>query len=172
MLLTRHPDLIKTLIAHEPPSYPFLTPELFQKIKPIPFEIYDIYRRNGPGPALEKFAEMGRLDSPEEKAGLLSAFDPRRAPYVAGNVMYWFERELCQYTMHEFDLEVLRKLKGKLVLVNGKQSQKEAPHRLTNVYLGEKLELEVEDWAGMHLGFASHPEEFAGQFRDLMRRRA
>lgn len=170
MVLTRHSDSVHTLIPHEPPSYPFLDPELRQSITSGIQEMYELYRLHGPMPALEMFVKLGHLDSPEEKAGLLAAFDPRRNPYVAGNVLYWFERELRQYTVYEFDVELLRKLKEKLVLVNGKDSHREAPHRLVNVCLGEKLDMEVLDWPGMHLGFASHPEAFVNEFKELMKR--
>ena len=171
MVLTRHSDLVHTLIPHEPPSYPFLDPEACQYITSGISDMYEMYRQHGPIPAFELFAKLGHLDSPEEKAGLLAAFDPRRGPFIAGNVLYWFERELRQYTKHEFDIEVLRSLKEKLVLVNGRDSHREAPHRLANVCLGEKLEMEVLDWSGMHLGFASHAEEFAEEFKELMKRR-
>ena len=171
MVLSRHPDAVHTLIAHEPPSYPFLDAATRDFIATGIQEMYDLYRREGPLPALEMFTKLGHLDSPEEKAGLLAAFDPRRNPFVAGNVLYWFERELRQYTVYTFDVGLLRELKERLVLVNGKNSHKEAPHRLANVCLGRKIGAEVEDWTGMHLGFASHPKEFAKELQDLMKRR-
>ena len=171
MALTRHPALIHTLIPHEPPSYPFLEPEARQQIEAGILEMYDLYRREGSIPAFEMFTKLCHLDSPQEKAGLFAAIDPRRDPYVAGNVLYWFERELRQYPLHEFDVGLLKGLKEKLVLANGKDSHRKAPQRLVNVCLGKKLDMEVNDWPGMHLGFASHPAEFAINFRELMKRR-
>lgn len=171
MLLTRHPDVLHTLIPHEPPSFPLLPPNIHNKITADMREVYDTYRQHGPIPALDKFAAAAKMDSPAEKAGLMKAFDPRGSPHIAGNTMYWFERELCIYTSHVFDVEELQRLKGKLVLANGNGSNKEARHRMTNMYLAEMIGVGVEDWTGMHLGFASHPEEFAMDFTGLLKRR-
>ena len=174
MLLVRHPHLLHTVVAHEPPSYPLLPSHLFNEISPTPEEVYSIYRAQGPIPAFRAFGEMCRFTAAEH-AGMAYAFNPANNPsnpYIVGNLLYWFERELAVYPLHVFDVEEIAAQRGKVVLVNGRESEGEAPHVRANVCLAEKLEgVEVRRWAGRHLGFASDTEEFAGEMMGLMRER-
>ncbi|KAI1625386.1 Alpha/Beta hydrolase protein [Exophiala viscosa] len=160
-LLCRHPDVIKTLIPHEPPAMKFLPDcdELWRVQK----NIYDTYRKSGVAPALMKFADM--IKAGAEREGLVSRMDARAGPFVAANVMYWFEREVMVYPFRRFDVKELEQHKDKLLLANGRDSNKEALQFRANVVLGHELDLKVNLFAGMHVGFASHPEEFA---RDLV----
>ena len=82
MLLQRHPEVIRTLISHEPPAESLLEDQKYWRDKQQ--EIYDIYRASGPMPALVKFAEHVKA-GPEHD--LSRSFDPRMNPLISGNVM-------------------------------------------------------------------------------------
>lgn len=82
MLLQRHPDVIRTLVSHEPPAESLLEDQEMWRAKQQ--EIYDTYRAAGPMPAFLKFAELVKA-GPEHD--MSRSFDARTNPYIAGNVM-------------------------------------------------------------------------------------
>ncbi len=166
-LLTRHPSVVRTLIPHEPPAMKLLPDS--DRWFSMQQEIYNIYRRSGVPPAIEKFAEV--IKAGHETAGLSMGFNPRNGPFISSNVMYWFERELMVYPFRDFDLKVLESHKNLLLLANGRDSHTEAPQYLANVVLAKKLELDLCLFSGAHLGFASHPEEFARELLDALKKK-
>lgn len=164
-LLIRHPDVVKTLLPLEPPAHKLL-PECDQITAGFG-QIYEVYRKQGLQSALELFAKAVKLDSHEE-AALLGAFNPRNDPYAMANGMYWMEREF-PYTTRDLDLDKLKDTKDKLVPINGEASNTEAAHYRTNVALCEKLGLELRHTPGAHLGYASHPEQFATKLLEILK---
>ena len=66
-------------------------------------------------------------------------------------------------------MDALKSLKDKLLLANGELSDREAAHNRANVALAQKLDLEVTDFPGAHLGHASHPEQFAQKLLQVLK---
>jgi pimeloyl-ACP methyl ester carboxylesterase len=77
-LVSQHPEQVRVLVAHEPP----LTRLLDDADEHVRFgrEVYDTYRSEGIGPALEKFAAGAGLDSPAAIPG--SVANPKHSPVV------------------------------------------------------------------------------------------
>jgi len=65
----------------------------------------------------------------------------------------------------------LKEKSGKLLLANGKESNKEAPQYLGNVMLGKEIGVGVKIFSGAHVGFASHPPEFAKELTAYLKER-
>lgn len=82
--------------------------------------------------------------------------------------MYWFERELPAYGHVELDVAALEKAKDKLILVNGKDTEKGAGHFRANEVLAEKVGLRVGALPGAHLGAVSHAGGWAEGVRGLL----
>ena len=82
MLLQRHPEVIRTLISHEPPAESLLEDQKYWRDKQQ--EMYDIYRAKGPMPALVKFSEHVKAGPGND---LSRSFDPRTNPFINANVM-------------------------------------------------------------------------------------
>lgn len=163
-LLTRHPEVIRVLIAHEPPAMKLL-PD-FDELWNLQQAIYDTYRRSGVPPAMQQFADMVKAGT--ETSGMLAGFTSRKSDIIA-NTMYWFERELLVYPCREVQVAILETRKASLLLVNGSGSNKEALQYRANVVLAQKIGLEVGHVPGMHLGFASHPKGFANAVLDCLK---
>lgn len=71
-----------------------------------------------------------------------------------------------QYPTTEFDISGFGKVKGKLVLVNGRASNGKGSQCRANLVLGEKLGVRLEFVAGEHVGYiGATMGEFA---RDLL----
>jgi len=164
-LLTRHPDVLRTLIPHEPPALKFLPDH--DELRKIQHDVYNAYRKAGVPSALEIFADM--IKAGAERDGLIGAFDARSGPFVAANTMYWFERELLTYPFREFNVDVLAKHKDLLLLVNGRSSDKEALQYRGNIEIGKILGLKVTELPGMHFGFATHAKEFAQELLQALK---
>ncbi|KIW05680.1 uncharacterized protein PV09_03543 [Verruconis gallopava] len=166
VLLQRHPEAVRMLVAHEPPAYSLLSD--FERRKKEQQEVYDIYRASGVFPAAERFADL--IEAGDEKPGLLSNFDPRSGPYISSNTQYWFERELLFYPLYEHDLRKLKEQKGKLILANGKASKPGVGHLLTGEALGDAFGIGVRMFTGGHVGFAPFAREWAQELRGYLKK--
>ena len=168
-LLTRHPEVLRTLIAHEPPAMKLL-PD-FEELWAKQQDAYDTYRAHGVPPAMEKFMDLVMI-SRDAGQGMVSTLDPSNNPFMAGNTLYWFEREVLVYPQRDFDLEAIAKQKDLLMLGNADESNREALQYRGNVVLGEKVGSDVKLFSGGHVGFTTHAKEFARELRGYLKERS
>lgn len=162
-VLIRHPDVLHTVVAHEPPAVALLPDgEAWVAF----FEAaYDTYRRSGIHPALAQFGD-GIAAGPE-RAAMARARDPNYSPQVAANILYWFERELRQYTRTEVDLEALAVHADRVVLAGGRDSTKQITYQ-PNTVLAATIGKTIVDLPGGHVGLITHPPEFARALLDVL----
>lgn len=142
----------------------------FEELRITQQEIYDTYRSSGMPPAFGKFAELVKLPK-HEAAGIAMAFSARNGPEKFGNAQYWFERELLVYPFHIFDVQELEQYKKKLVLANSDLSDQTALQYRANVEFGKKLGLDVQTFAGAHLGYLTHAQPFAEKLLETLKAR-
>lgn len=165
-LVCRRPGSIRVLVAHEPPAVTIL-PDADDLLTVLD-DVYRTYRRHGVGPAMEKFNAAVGLDSP---FALRSAADPGRLAEMmarmGGNTEFWLEHELRQYPRVVPDIEALRAVSSRLVLAGGRESRRHFPYR-PNTVLAERLHLGLVDFPGGHVGYASHPTEFAARLVEVL----
>ncbi|KIX05022.1 uncharacterized protein Z518_05894 [Rhinocladiella mackenziei CBS 650.93] len=164
-LLSRHPDVIRALIPHEPPAIMLLPDK--DKLSARQRDVYDTYRKRGVSPALKKFVELNQA-GPEGQI-MVATFDPRSGPFVSQNMMYWFEREFLDYPLHEIDLAALEKNKHRLLPANGQMTNPEALQYRANVVLCKKFGRKLMLLPGGHVGFTSHFEAFAKQLLEALK---
>jgi len=163
-LLSRHPNLISTVLAYEPPAARFL-PD-FESLYASAEDIYATYRATGMAAAYEKFIVLTKT---EESMGRVIRAAPTDNLRQDWNSMYWFEREFMAYPNAEFDVdEELKPYKAKLVLINGEESNKEAYQFRANVALAERLGLKVVLFPGAHVGHATNPVDFAARLVEVL----
>ncbi len=139
-LITRHPDRVRMLVAHEPPVVEVLpdaadSRAFFQ-------DVYDTYHRDG-----------------IEAADLLPEFLElyRRMQANAGN---FYEHKLLPFTRYQPDLDALKTVADKIVPAAGLQSAEYLPGRPIQV-IADHLGWPVVTFPGAHGGYASHPAPFA-----------
>ncbi|KZT53298.1 alpha/beta-hydrolase [Calocera cornea HHB12733] len=159
--LLTYPTAIRALIPHEPPLCALL-PDGDEWIK-WNYSVYDVYKAEGTSAAFEKFMDQmsGGMELKTYKQRLASLTDEQKKAAAEGpmgkNQAYWFEHELRQYPAAPVDLDALAKLKDKLILVAGEDSEELFPFwPIRN--LSEKLDLPITTMPGAHVGFMYAPE--------------
>lgn len=155
-VLARHPCVVRTLAPFEPAAMKQLPDR--EKWVDFVFALYDLYRRAGIAPALEKFRAHLFVESDRQVMG--RAPDPTNG----ANATYWFEHELRQYSTADLDLDALTVHADRIVPVVGRESRGYPTYRV-NVELGKRLSRDVIELPGGHAGYVAQPAEFA---RELM----
>lgn len=160
-LIARSPERVRALVAHEPPAVTLLQ----DAARHLGFaeEVYETYLRAGVGPAMRKFGAENGLHHPEPER----SEPPPRATGAYGNLEFWLEHELRQYPHVVPDVAVLKAASARLVLAGGRDSQEHLPY-LPNTVLAGRLGTEVVEFPGGHMGYATHPVEFAARLADVL----
>jgi pimeloyl-ACP methyl ester carboxylesterase len=151
--LMRHPAAVHTLVPHEPPIVTLLADG--QQWLDRFVGLYDLYRQRGVDAAQARFRAQAFAVSDQEAM----AHAPQNA-YTRANATYWFEHELRQYPAVALDLGALGAYAERIVLVAGKESRGHPTYEAT-VALGKRLNRPMHEVPGGHVGFLTHPSEFA-----------
>ncbi|ALV33078.1 hypothetical protein AS200_14220 [Streptomyces sp. CdTB01] len=124
--------------------------------------LYELYRRSGVPPALEKFRDEAFAEPDRQGMAAVRARDPKQGKYLLANATYWFEHELRQYPAVHLDLDALMKEADRIVLAAGRESHGYPAHE-ASVELGHKLGRDVIELPGGHLGHVTQPVRFADE---------
>jgi pimeloyl-ACP methyl ester carboxylesterase len=167
--LERHPDQVRTVIAHEPPLASVL-PDAEHWLG-FYADLYETYRTDGVDAARKAFRVGMGMDT-TTKAPRKTELPPDELEEMLGrirrNYVFWFEHELLPYPAYRPDLNLLKSLAGKLVLAGGDTARDGFPYR-PNTVLAEHTGNEIVHLPGGHVGYVTHPDEFAVAIRELIR---
>lgn len=171
-LAARHPELVRTLVAHEPPAM-MLLPDPSEALA-ADRDLHETYRKEGVDAAMTKFFSMNGLDGDGE--GPPSEFDmpPEAAETfarVSGNFEYWLAHGMLPLSLYVPMVDVLRKGKPRIVIALGERSIGQPIHEMGSV-TAKKLGLEPVAFPGDHMGFETNLEEFAMALDRALRRQA
>ncbi|MET7332063.1 alpha/beta hydrolase [Nonomuraea sp. NPDC005650] len=176
-LVARHPEQVRTLVAHEPPAAQTL-PDREQALAAV-VDIRDTYEREGVGPAMMKFFAITGLrgevpadfaDQPTQDPadfGLPTQDDGSRDdPLLGQNLM------TCTHHVHDFD--ALRAASTRIVVGVGAESEGELAHR-AGVAVAERLGTKPVTFPSHHGGFLGDefgmrgdPDAFAVTLRQTL----
>ncbi|MFI1972029.1 alpha/beta fold hydrolase [Streptomyces cinnamoneus] len=159
-MLSRHPGQVRALVAHEPFVIDLLPDAdrwhtFFQ-------EVCEQYEREGLGPALRTFTGAIGVDVPPEPAESLPQPVREMLARVLGNMDVCLKYELRSFVRFRPDVAALRA--ARFTLVAGGEGPRTLLHRTTQV-LAEGVGTEVVDFPGGHVGFLTHPADFATALR-------
>jgi pimeloyl-ACP methyl ester carboxylesterase len=169
-LVARHPRLVRTLVAHEPPAAQELPDR--EPVLAACSDIRETYQRSGFGPAMAMFIALvshpGQIPPgfPGEPAPDPGAFglpahddgtrdDPLLGPHMTA----------CPGYQHDFD--ALRAATTRVVLGVGTQSSQMLAGRAA-VAVAERLGSAPVTFPGGHDGFLSDPSAFATVLRTVL----
>ncbi len=159
-LASRHPDSVRTIVAHEPPVAVFL-PDAQEAEKGMR-DIYETYRRDGIRSAWERFAAFTGMAMRPQGSGGPSDAAAQAREVTAGE--RFFGHSLLPVVLYQADVEALRNSSMRVVIAAGSASKGEFPHR-TAAALSDRLGTSLIEFPGGHVGFASDPQEFASVLR-------
>jgi pimeloyl-ACP methyl ester carboxylesterase len=176
-LTARRPDLINTLVAHEPPLAAII-PDSEAATAAVE-DMYDTYQREGMGRGMAKFIALvgyeGEIpaDYTEQPApdpamfGLPSEDDGSRNDALLG-------QNLRGCTLYQPDFDALSKVKDRIVIAVGEESSKQLAARGGQT-TAERLGLTPVTFPSNHGGFLGNeygqpgkPTEFATKLREVL----
>ncbi|GAB2800497.1 alpha/beta hydrolase [Actinoallomurus bryophytorum] len=177
VLVARHSEQVRTLVAHEPPASQELPDR--EPVLAACDDIHQTYQRSGLGPAMAKFIALvshegpipaGFADRPAPSPadfGLPAEDDGSRDnPLVGQNIIS------CNYYRHDFD--ALRAASSRVVMAVGAESTKMIAGRAALV-VAERLGTRPVTFAGGHDGFlggeygsTGEPDAFAATLREIL----
>lgn len=163
-LLSSHPEVIRTLICHEPPTLVVLPKDEAEERIADQHKVYELYREQGQIAASQDFLKgMSAIDkvAMSHKSG---------NPFTQANSVYWFEREVLTYPFTVFDTDLLAKSKDKLLMGIGKMSNGSYPQRCAEIW-AKTLGVPTVELAGGHVGFAMFAEAFAEDIKQALQGR-
>jgi pimeloyl-ACP methyl ester carboxylesterase len=176
-LVARHPEQVRTLVAHEPPAAQVLPDR--EEAQAAVMDIHETYMRNGIGPAMAKFISLTSLEGPvpadfaDQPAPNPAEFGlptedegTRDDPLIGQNIV--------SVTHYEPDFDALRAASTRIVLGAGAESEGELAHRGA-VAVAERLGTEAVIFPSGHGGFlggefgqTGDPDGFAATLRQVL----
>ena len=176
-LVARHPEQVRTLVAHEPPLAALL-PDRDGALAACR-DIHETYLRNGMGPAMAKFIAIvshkgpvpgdyvGRPAPDPQMFGLPTEDDGSRDDPLLG-------QNMLTSTRYEPDFEALRAAPTRIVVAVGAESEGELAHRGGRA-VAERLGTTPVTFPGGHNGFLGgeygqmgDPDAFAAKLREVL----
>ena len=176
-LVARHPDQVRTLVAHEPPAAAVL-PDRDAALA-ANRDIHETYQRRGLGPAMAKFIAMASHRGPipadyvnqpppdPQMFGLPTEDDGSRDDPLLG-------QNIVSSTHYEPDFEALRAASTRIVLAAGADSEGELANRGAHA-VAERLGTMPVIFPDGHAGFlggeygqTGEPDAFAAKLREVL----
>jgi len=176
-LVARHPEQVRTLVAHEPPAARVLPDR--EGALAASRDVHETYLREGMGPAMAKFIALVNHQGPIQADyvdqpvpdpamfGLPTDDDgSRNDPLVGQNIM--------SITHYRFNFDALRAASTRIVMAAGAEGEGTLAHRAA-VAVAEELGTTAVIFPGDHAGFlggeqgqTGDPDAFAATLRRVL----
>jgi pimeloyl-ACP methyl ester carboxylesterase len=162
-LAARHPELVRALVAHEPPSTMLLDDP--SEALAADQSLYETYRRDGVEAAMGQFFSAHGLGDEGGQDEAPPEFDmpPEAAETferVSGNFDYWLAHGMMPLSLYRPDIDALRAGKPRVVVGIGEGSEGQVIAEMGHA-LARKLGGAPVAFPGDHMGFEPHAEAFA-----------
>jgi pimeloyl-ACP methyl ester carboxylesterase len=165
-LVSRRPELVRTLVAHEPPLFELL-PDADQWRAGF-VDIDETYRAQGVFPAMGKFGALVEKGGPkysEEQQASPEAQEMMER--MAGNFELFVGHELQQIGAYVPDFDALRSAPTRIVSAAGETSGEQGARRAA-IVLAERLGTPVTYLPGGHGGWGADRREFADNLHEAL----
>lgn len=160
-LVARHPGLVRTVVAHEPPAH-YLLPD-FEALKRQHDEVIEVYHRDGIAPAMRKVVTELAGVTTVSGHGTDTTVQRTKDP---ANAIFLFEHEFPMFGKYRFDFAALKKASTRIVIAGG--MGKKYPAYRSAAAIAEILGSSVVEFPGHHGGYGSHPKEFAERLAEVL----
>jgi pimeloyl-ACP methyl ester carboxylesterase len=162
-LVTRHPEQVRALVAHEPPAVTVL-PDRDHWLAFLD-GVRDTYVAEGVAAAEEKFAGATGQRPIMEPRGELPPGVREIVARIRGNFDFFFAHEVTTFPRYEPDFTALRT--APVVLAGGTESRRQMPY-LAGAEVATRLGLPVLDFPGDHVGYIAHAQAFAERLHEVL----
>jgi pimeloyl-ACP methyl ester carboxylesterase len=168
-LVTRHPELVRTFVAHEAPVMELL-PDA-SRWREIFTEIYEAYKAEGVFPAMGKFGAVVEEGGPKYSEEMAQQ-EPTAAAQAMGermgaNFELFIAHEICPIGGYVPDIEALKKVSTRVVSVAGETSGEQGACRAAKA-LAQRLGIDVTYMPGAHGGWGCDPQLFADRLDEIL----
>ena len=176
-LVARHPEQVRTLVAHEPPAAQVVPDR--EAALAASRDVHDTYLRDGMGPAMAKFIALVSYKGPipadyvnqpapdPAMFGLPTDDDGSRTDPLLG-------QNMVSCTHYQPDFDALREASTRIVIGAGAESEGELAHRAA-VSVAERLGTTAVTFPSGHGGFlggeygqTGDPDGFAATLREIL----
>jgi pimeloyl-ACP methyl ester carboxylesterase len=176
-LVAKHPEQVRTLVAHEPPAAQGVPDR--EAALAAARDVNETYRRAGFGPGMAKFIALvshkgpipaDYVDQPAPDPavfGLPTEDDGSRNDVLLG-------QNMVTCTHYQFDFDALRAASTRIVIGTGAESEGELAHR-AGVAVAERLGTTAVTFPSGHGGFlggeygqTGDPDGFAATLREVL----
>jgi pimeloyl-ACP methyl ester carboxylesterase len=180
-LVAKHPEQVRTLVAHEPPTAAVLPDR--EHALAVAQDIHETYLRSGVGPAMAKFIALvsqkgeipadyaDRPDPDPAMFGLPTEDDGSRTDPLVG-------QNIISCTHYQPDFDALRAASTRIVIGAGAESEGQLANRAAGA-VAERLGTTPVTFPGDHAGFlggeygqTGDPDAFAAKLREVLTRQA
>jgi pimeloyl-ACP methyl ester carboxylesterase len=169
-LAARYPQLVHTLVAHEPPCMHLLPDPAEQRT--FTESVSEAYRTGGAGPAMQKFlvgtgmAGGRQLERPTPPS-LPSAELEEAYGRMQGNLDYFFAHGIQPISLYVPDVALLRAGSPRIVIGVGETSSGQLAYRCA-IALADLLGTAPVSFPGGHAGYADQPAAFAERLDQVL----
>jgi pimeloyl-ACP methyl ester carboxylesterase len=162
-LVSRHPEQIRLLVAHEPPVTGLLPEPERSQASQEQQAVEDLYRREGIAAAMRKFVMVAgiRFDDREPDVPI-----PQPGPERIANLEFFLTHDAPAIHRYRLDLPALRSAAARIVPAAGASSR--AFPRHCAQALAAELGRPLAEFPGGHSGFMLRPQAFATQLRETL----
>ncbi|MEO7235232.1 MAG: alpha/beta hydrolase [Lapillicoccus sp.] len=176
-LVTAHPELVRTLVAHEPPLAAYLPDR--DTVLAANRDLAETYQRSGSGPAMATFIRLvmaegplpdDYLDQPAPDPAMFGL--PTEDDGARDDALLWKNNRTC--VPYVPDLDAIRAASTRTVVAAGEESARQLAAR-SAAGLAEALGVQLTMFPSDHAGFAGgeygqrgKPEEFAARLREVL----
>jgi pimeloyl-ACP methyl ester carboxylesterase len=168
-LVARHPELVRTLVAQEPPLMELLQDA--ERWRAAFEDISETYRTEGVFPAMGKFGALVEEGGPKYSEEMQQApptpEGQEMMARMAGNFDLFIANEIRQVGGYVPDVEALRSASTRIVSAAGETSGEQAARRGAEA-LAERLGIETTYFPGAHGGWGSDPQQFADRLHEVL----
>jgi len=162
-LAARHPRLVRTLVAHEPPCLELLPDATEQRA--FMNAVLDAYRKDGAGAAVLKFQEGTGLNVPPPSN--VSPEVMEMFARIGRNFDFFFAHGVKPISSYLPEVETLRSGSPRIVVGVGETSKGQLAYRAAFALAG-RLGIEPASFPGGHNGFGEEPAAFAERLHQVL----
>jgi pimeloyl-ACP methyl ester carboxylesterase len=163
-LITRHPEQVLLLLAHEPPATELLAdPEREAAVRGQE-EVEDLYRREGIGVAMRRFVALAGVD-PNDREPDVDIAPPK--PERVANLAFFLTHDAPAVRRYRLNLPALREHASRIVTAAGRSPGGGFVYECAEA-LAHALGKPLIEFPGGHAGFVLRPREFATRLLEVL----